>query len=241
MIYLFSGTGNTRKVASRIAEITGDKIADMLGAPVPLSPDEAVGFMFPVYYWGLPTVVDKFIKYLPKDYLKGRYVWGISTCGDEAGMAMRRFRRLTGAEFCATVIMPNTYVLLPGFEVDTPELAQQKLAAYPERVDELARLIKERKRGFYDVTEGSVPRLRSAAWPVYKHWGRSLARWRVNDDCISCGLCSQVCPVGNITMEEGRPQFATRCVSCCACFHACPHHAINTSRTENKKQYREEI
>lgn len=37
-----------------------------------------------------------------------------------------------------SVIMPNTYVLMKGFDVDTPEVADAKLKAMPDRVAHIA-------------------------------------------------------------------------------------------------------
>ncbi|MFX1318181.1 MAG: 4Fe-4S binding protein [Promethearchaeota archaeon] len=54
------------------------------------------------------------------------------------------------------------------------------------------------------------------------------------DLCISCGLCSRVCPAEAIEMVdvEGkqRPKFMLyRCVFCYQCAESCPKNAIKTS------------
>lgn len=241
MIYLYSATGNTRRAARCIAETLSPadaRIAEMGTGHTPFTTDdEAAGFMFPIYSWGLPVAVAEFIRALPEDYLKSRYVWGVCTCGDEAGTAMRRFRRLTDAELCASVQMPNTYVLLPGFTVDAPEVAKAKLEAAPARLGAVAAQIMERAREVYDVHEGSLPWLRSAVYPIYKRWGARLAHWAASDACIGCGQCAKICPTDNITMKDGRPVWGTRCSSCCACFHTCPARAIDAGRlTRGKTQ-----
>ena len=47
--------------------------------------------------------------------------------------------------------------------------------------------------------------------------------YRVTEDCIGCGICSRVCPMGCVNVREGRAEHDyTDCVSCMACIHACP-------------------
>ena len=48
----------------------------------------------------------------------------------------------------------------------------------------------------------------------------------VSDQCISCGLCSRVCPCHNIVLENGRPTFQHHRANCMACVVSCPKRAI---------------
>ena len=48
----------------------------------------------------------------------------------------------------------------------------------------------------------------------------------VSDECISCGLCSRVCPCNNLAIENGRPVFMHHCANCMACVVNCPKRAI---------------
>ncbi|MBE6992700.1 MAG: 4Fe-4S dicluster domain-containing protein [Ruminococcaceae bacterium] len=50
----------------------------------------------------------------------------------------------------------------------------------------------------------------------------------INDDCISCGSCASVCPLGII--EAGDSKYvidAEQCVECGTCADACPMGAIS--------------
>ena len=69
MIFYFSGTGNTRWAAQKVAEATGDRllfIPDELKGDCSYSlvPHEAVGFCFPVHGWQPPHIVREFIRRL---------------------------------------------------------------------------------------------------------------------------------------------------------------------------------
>lgn len=236
MIYYYSGTGNTRYCASVLARALGEETRFIPAKGETPLPEAwaAVGFMFPIYSWGVPPIVLDFIESLPAESLEGRYVWAACTCGDEAGTAMRVLRshlECKGAEVAAlfSIIMPNDYVLLPGFSVDPQEVEQRKLAEAPQRLGMIARAIGERRTGIYDVHEGSVPRLRSLVWPLFKRWGVNPRRWHADAaKCVGCSLCVSACPVGNVSLDEERhPVWGNRCLSCCACFHTCPQRAID--------------
>ena len=49
----------------------------------------------------------------------------------------------------------------------------------------------------------------------------------ITDACISCGTCEAQCPVGAISMGDGKFEIdPAKCVSCGACAGACPVGAI---------------
>ena len=56
--------------------------------------------------------------------------------------------------------------------------------------------------------------------------------------CIGCGLCTKICPRGNISLENGKPVFHGNCELCTGCLHACPQNAISWQCSKKKKQYR---
>lgn len=245
MIYYYSATGNTRYSALLLGKLLQTGVADILDSRIPEPhDDESVGFMFPIYCWGVPPVVMDFISNHPELFSSDSYLWAACTCGDEAGTAMksldRIFLKLRGkrADALFSVIMPNTYVLLPGFDVDKPEVEKSKLNAAPGRLEEIARVIESQNSGVYDVKEGSLPGLRSSIFPIFEKWGVTPKWWHVFDACVGCGKCASVCPASNIRMEASRPSWGDRCFSCCACYHCCPVRAISYSWfTNGKSQY----
>ena len=70
MVFYFSGTGNSKHVAQRLAQATGEScisITDCMSkdeCSFSLSEDERVGFVTPVYFWGLPDIVVRFVNKL---------------------------------------------------------------------------------------------------------------------------------------------------------------------------------
>lgn len=251
MVYYYSGTGNSAYAARELARMTGERETPvsipeaMRGSVLEIYEGPCLGFVFPIYSWGVPPLVYEFLERLPSELFEGRYVWAVCTCGDEAGVAMRRFgkeiRKICGRvpDLMASLRMPNNYVLLPGFDVDKPDVADAKLAAAPGRLRHIADMVMARSPEVYDVTEGSVPALRSMVWPFFKRWGVNPRRWHVSGKCISCGRCVSICPSGNISIDgDGRPRWGDACLSCCACFHVCPQRAIDYGKaTLGKGQY----
>ena len=135
--------------------------------------------------------------------------------------------------------MPNTYVLLPGFDVDSPVVADAKLAAAPARISAIARGIRHRAR-VDDVIRGSMPWLKSRiVYPLFRRFMMSPRPFRATDSCTSCGLCARECPMGNITIgSDGRPSWGDDCALCLGCYNRCPSHAVAYGRaTAAKGQY----
>ncbi len=249
MIYYFSGTGNSRYVAQRLGAALGQE-ARFIPATNPYSEtlggdaDSSIGIVFPIYSWGVPPIVLDFIARLPEALLekvRKRHIpiWCVATCGDETGNAITMLRkalraRNTDLEGAWSVIMPNVYVMLPGFGTDPTPLEEEKLRNCMGRIEEIAALIATGTYKF-DVHTGTFPRVRtSLTYPLFLKWGVETKRWHSTDTCISCGKCAHACPVRNIAMADGHPVWGTDCTSCCACFHACPTNSVQYGRITRK-------
>ena len=139
MIYYFSGTGNSRFIAREIATLTNDTALD-IAATQTAPPDENhafLGIVFPVYGWQPPKIVRRFCATLDAASAKGRFVYIIMTCGTDCGKTLKILRRLMllrgiGIDSAYSVIMPDVYVCLPGFEVDKDELRRKNTATLPK-------------------------------------------------------------------------------------------------------------
>ncbi len=253
MIYYFSGTRNSRYAAIRIASLIGEEVRfipsiDAYKQKLTPSADKSVGFVFPVYAWGVPPIVIDFIAKLPEAFIetvkeKQVPVWCVATCGDETGMAVEMLRKSLekrGIQLAGTwsLIMPNVYVLLPGFGTDSKEVEERKLSEAVGRIEEISTHIKE---GEWEekVHLGPWPRVKtSLVYPLFKRWGVNTKKWHFTDACIGCGKCSKACPVGNIAMHDGHPVWGTDCTSCCACYHVCPTRAAQYGAiTKNAGQF----
>lgn len=249
MIFYFSGTGNSEWVAKLIASEFNDKIVNIAKATInnefnyTINNDEKVGFIFPVYSWAPPQIVLDFIK---KMNLNGSfYTYFICTCGDDTGLtpniissALNKRGIKCNAGFSIT--MPNTYVALPGFKIDDDIVEKNKVGSARERIKYIIEELKnDVNMSKYQCHIGSVPFIKSRIiWPLFNK-NLSAKQFYAFDKCISCKKCEESCPVNNIKIVDGKPQWGDDCTQCFACFHSCPVNVIQYGKfTLNKKQYK---
>lgn len=247
MVFYFSGTGNSTYVAVTLSNFLNLKLSFIPETDTsdPGSMDERVLLVFPVYSWGVPPLVTDFISNVNPSFWenikeRGLPVDCVMTCGDEVAMApemiQKTFDKLSiQLNSIWSVIMPNNYVLLPGFDVDPQKLEKEKLAACEGRILEIAQAINRGDKRI-DVTRGSIPRLKTkVVFPLFKRWGIFTKKWHFTDSCISCGKCANICPLFNVSMKDGHPQWGRRCCSCLGCYHVCPVHAVAYGKETGKK------
>ena len=137
MILWYSGCGNSRFVAEQLSAKLGDGNMVFIpqaardNTPLQFSDDEILGIVFPVYSWSVPRLVSEFLR---KTKFMGRpsYIFAACTCGDETGLTIKHLKKdlnkqgLTLDAFFSFQ-MPETYINLPGFKLDTPENAERKI------------------------------------------------------------------------------------------------------------------
>ena len=228
MIYCFSGTGNSQWVADKLQGLMNDD-ADMFG------------IIFPVYAWGIPKVVESYIKTHLQDIKSAKYVWAVMTCGDDMGYADTILAQLMGRPLDAvfSVHMPNTYVCLPGFDVDKDEVATAKVQKTLQLLPSIAESIKQRETKT-EVCRGKMAWLKTYVLrPLFNRFLVTDKYFFTNKNCIQCKRCARTCPLGNIT-TDGKGNIVWKhenCTGCLRCYHRCPNHAIHFGKfTKNKGQ-----
>lgn len=249
MIYYFSGTGNSKYTAQRIASADNDAILfapDVITgrAIVPLeAKTDTLGFVFPTYFFGLPIIVEDLLEALELTEVHGRYVYLVMTCGSSTGNASRLFEKLLrkrGCELsaCFGVRMVDNYV--PGFRIGDDAAIRRKLDDANANIKDICEKIHNRETGdFDDCKGGSAALMTSMSYPIYIN-GRKTKNFKVSKACVSCGKCAKGCPVSAIAIEDGRPEWKTdRCVLCLRCLHSCPAQAIDYGRkTKGRGRYK---
>ena len=97
MILYFSGTGNSKFVAQRIAVALGDEILNLndrikASDTSPIETGERLIVVTPTYAWRIPRIVHDWLR---KTELRGaKQAWFVMTCGSEIGNADRYNREL---------------------------------------------------------------------------------------------------------------------------------------------------
>lgn len=254
MIFCFSGNGNTRLIANKLSQIIGHDIThlrgDLLLNPshhdITIAEGEDVIWMFPVYSWGIPPVVRNFIENVRLHSAPGTSHHMVATMGDDAGLTDKMWRKLMTdkgwhAASAQGVIMPNTYTLMKGFDVDPKAIAARKIEIALESIDTLAATITSRQPVTL-IHRGSFAWIKSRLiYPSFVKYAISPRKFHVHE-CISCGKCAATCPMENITMTEVNgqriPVWGDRCAMCLGCYNVCPRHAVEYSAsTYRKGQY----
>lgn len=234
MIYYFSGTGNSKYVAQRLEEALNETISDIATTKTRSSDSNMIGFVMPVYYWGIPNIVLDFLKGFKTNCTQ--YVYLIFTCGGSTGAAGRMFEKALGQKVDAqfSVVMPDTWT--PMFDVSDKAKMESILDDAEPKIDEIIAKVKDKARGDFNRHKG-FSLLTPLVYPSYKR--QTTLNFTVNKECIGCALCEKLCPSGIIRLENGKPAWTSdKCAFCLGCLHRCPKFAIQFGgRTKKHGQF----
>ena len=120
MVLYFTGTGNSRYLARRIAEGLEMPLYDLnacikAGNTAPVQTGRDVVLVTPTYAWRIPRVVSE---WLGKTALTGaQRIWFVMDCGSEIGNAAGYNRQLAAQKQLqymgtAQIIMPENYIAM---------------------------------------------------------------------------------------------------------------------------------
>ena len=261
MIFWFSGTGNSLWLAHFFATNTNELLISIseyenkkTSFNISVSSEERIGFVFPIYGWNIPKIVREFIEHIHIVNYNDNFVYFACTCGDDIGRADREMRKLLnkkGIELnCVfSLQMPNTYVCLPGFDVDAKKTQENKLKNAVQQANVFCQDVLDRKVGLSCIHPGAFPWIKTYIFGrfFYKYLMKS-EQFGIYGTCIGCGRCVKFCPLENITLEKnlqggfGSSNFfvhwGSNCTMCLSCYHHCPQHVVKYGKqTKGKGQY----
>jgi Pyruvate/2-oxoacid:ferredoxin oxidoreductase delta subunit len=249
-VYYFSGTGNSRNVASWISEVAASHNIEYTLTNIgsinrlvidPPPPDALVVFISPVHGFNYPPVMLNFISRFPKG--KNNVV----LMNTRAGMLIGKWITpgLTGIAFylgslilllkgysirgMIPVDMPSNWISIhPGLNDRTVRYLHIK---NKERVLQHAEIILSGKRYFRAFREIIQDIIISPVSMLYYFIGRfGFAKtFYASSDCNNCNLCIKDCPVKAIIKVNNRPFWTFKCESCMHCMGNCPKKAIQTA------------
>lgn len=187
MIFYFSGTGNTRWAAIKLAAASRESLIDMAeetrrmkqegGSHLPrvyvLQKDERLGFVFPVHGWRVPKLVRRFIEQmrikLAPDADGKPFCYAVCTAGDSIGLTIDNLDAtlcrndflpqmgITAVASAYSLIMPESYVGLPFMDVDTQQKEQAKKTRAAQQLTDICADISERHQGIFQLVKGPTP------------------------------------------------------------------------------------
>ena len=183
------------------------------------------------------------------------FAYCVCTAGDSIGLTIENLNEvisqnpslqalgITEVSSSYSLIMPESYVGLPFMDVDPKEKEILKKSKAAQKLAVICEEIFDRKEGVSRLVKGPIP------WFFTKVVGGFFEnvlitdkRFHVEKDkCVKCGICANVCPVGDIKGGHGEyPEWLHHkdCLTCFTCYHHCPHHAIEFgNQTQKKGQY----
>ena len=232
MILYFSGTGNSKYVAQRIADALGDEIVNLndrikSGDTSPVETGERVIIVTPTYAWRIPRVVRD---WLLKTELRGaRLAWFVMTCGSEIGNADRYNRDLCTEKGLACmgtaqIVMPENYIAM--FSAPQADKARQIVAKAEPDIDRAIADI-QADQPFAPTRNKLYDRLMSGPVnPIFYKCFVKADAFIASSACIGCGQCAKRCPMNNVAIKDGKPSWGKNCTHCMACICYCPTSAI---------------
>lgn len=238
-IYYFTGTGNSMRAARVIAAELGDtEIVSMRCNPqeVSASDCEVVGFVFPVYHWTMPAAAVSFVEKLeinPK-----AYVFVVAMPSLVCGIACERLALLL-REKNVRIDYGNKVHCVANYAIVYPPFPAPRimLPRMEKKIQQIAEEISRRQRRAYPRAGRFLKRRRDKVMtPYLKLQKYADYPFVISKDCISCGLCSKVCPCKNIVLNNGKPQFQHHCANCMACVVSCPKRAIGYDISAGDRQ-----
>ncbi len=236
IIFCYSGAGHCLAMAKQIAKILGDTdIVMMRSFPALTDATGAkrVGFLFSCMAGGLPGDVEEYVKAIR--IAPGAYKFAVEQYAGYLGCGLRKLDEIVGLDYwdgisnhsTAIWLMPHTLTFPP----TTPAEAQRRI---DQKAAVVAAAVLEGKR-----SEKKPPKA-AAFEQMSKGLGQTHARrvkkFAANGDCIACGTCVQICPRGNIRLEDGKPVFGADCIGCLSCVQFCPKQAINIGKITEKRE-----
>ena len=247
-IYL-SGTGNTKHCIQKF--IVG---LDSDSKCIPIEDKESIDTVrksdtiviaYPTQFSNVPFMVrESTIK--NKDIWKGKKVFIITTMGAFSG---------DGTGCLARVLKRYGSIILGGMQIRMPDaVCDSKLLK--KSLEENRRIIHKAdakiEKTITDIKQaGKYPKeglsilahmaglFGQRLW-FYNKTADYSENLKISDSCIGCGICESNCPMGNLSIQNGKAVNLGKCTMCYRCISTCPKKAITLLGKEVVEQCRYE-
>ncbi len=258
MFFILSGTGNTYLLARWTAEELQSKGIRCKSYPVNASPErledeldgvDLVGLMTPTHGFTAPWAMIKFAMRMPRG--KGCHAFCLaSRAGIRVGrlqppgmagtatflLALILFLKGYAVRGTASINMPSNWISMhPGLSSKSVEMVTQR--SKPLALRFVSQIAEEKRIWFtlnnlYELVSGLALSWLSFLYLTMGHF--FLAKiFFVNEECNSCGLCVQNCPLEAVSLKGKKkiPYWNYKCESCMRCMGYCPYEAIESSHS----------
>lgn len=230
-ILYFSGTGNSLYIAKKIKEEIGGEIFYVPSYKGDGSEFEKIIIVTPIYSYGMPKHIYDLLPKLNKqsDLVVVQNYGGMVAGAD---YLMREYCEKNGLNLKGIFVikMPENFTTtftVPKFYIkSTLKKAEKKIAKVALDIKNENYFLPKKKK-----TKEETYLKNMANWHIIGE------RFNVTENCVTCGKCAKICPVGNIKIEDGKVVFGDKCVACLGCYHRCPSKAIRYKNHKKKDRY----
>ena len=232
-IYYFTGTGNSLSIARDLCQSLPE--CRLFSIPKqnikngPTLERQKIGFIFPLYYGGLPKIVFDFVDKL--NVSNSSYFFTVITyAGDITNYPFiqlnqileKKMKKLNAAYF---ILMPNNYIL--AYDTHSEQVQNKFFKEAARQVKNISEDVQKELNNFTpEMSKNKRNKFEKFNEDFRKKVNTSDKKFYINEDCNECGTCERVCPVNNIRLVEGKPEWQHRCQQCLACINFCPVKAI---------------
>ena len=261
LVLYFSGTGNTKFIAKKFENRLSKKdyFVDCVSvenmSPEKVEIYDLLIFGFPVYGYDMPVFLKEYVGNITIPSSKGVILF--STIGYNGGNSLTRAAKLFQDK--GFLVIGSREFLMPGNDgliiskknsknarrvldkdYGNSKAIESSVKGIVKKIDELSNgNIEEKdvrlpkKRILYCII---TPIMRFVFFLFEKIFTK---KFRADESCIDCGLCEEICPADNISIENGEVKFKDNCYFCLRCINQCPAEAIQITRyTKGKFRFK---
>ena len=211
------------RISKESLSITSDNISDK------------IGFIYPVYFGGIPYMVRKFIENL--EISKDVYIFAVATFGSGAGVSFNQIDSILNRK--GTALSASFSLTMPGnYQVMYSPLADEKQERLFKNSDEeILKIVDSVKRNEIKNSNkaGGIKKVAFRfIYNTFKPKDKDKNFW-TTEKCNGCGICSKICPANDINIVNGKPKWEHRCEFCLACMQWCLQKSIQYKKATLKR------
>lgn len=192
---------------------------------------ELIGFIIPIYAFGLPEMAVNFLNKLPKSKKQKTFLF-TSPAGHEGVGILQGSLILKSKGYnlvkAHSVYMPDTWIAVMNAPED--EKLQKKCSDNSKILGNYLKEIEEGKTSIGIANPLAIISL-GLIYLMFVLIGRHQAGkvFCFNKKCVKCKICYENCPSKTIKWKNKRPYWSWNCQQCFRCINACPYNAIEIS------------